>query len=475
MLKNFLRSLDATSVETRLAALAASFGGFHIWGALLVAFVAVWRYSRRAIIDFGRGTAFWFFIPTVAILAFIASGKLMPTDDLLRHLTAGGLNYDYRAQYPWSDLPQANLWLGFDWALWQLQALGLSKELLRQWIPALSLVLQSVVLFLALRRVLPAHRLNPSLLLLIGALGTLLLTPRSLLGRPEMFILIFAAAAWLPRSAVGVATWLTGFVLLIPTYWLGWAYAPFALLLWPERLSLAQRFTIAAALGLAHLCFWQWYTGDYLQLMVWLKGTLSVKASENLDMLYGFTTYAGFVFFAVLTFAASLVSRHRLLASAGIVMLFVWFAGPNQIRYVAALALIGLPWAYRQLSIWCVVRKVTIPPAIVLLALAAASLGASSREPVPSFELSASDRVYSESPYATVFFGQKGVSVDPSFALGATTAPWDQLKDPAKESDHCDLLRQGGFTHVVEKSRNSTLSCADLVQVQGPWRLWKLK
>ncbi|WP_176089591.1 hypothetical protein [Achromobacter anxifer] len=475
MFHKFLCAISRTSAETRLAAVAGVIGAANIWGALLVAMVAVWRYCRRVPLDFSRGLAFWFFAPTAITLVFIGMGKLLPDDDLLRHLTAGGLSFDYRAQYPWSELPKANLWLGFDWALWQLQSLGLSKEFLRQWLPALSLVLQSLVLFFALKRMLPAHRQNPSLLLLCGALGMLLLTPRSVLGRPEMFILIFAACAWLPRSIMGVLAWIMGFLILVPSYWLGWAYAPFALLLWRARLSLVQRVGIAAGLGLAHLGFWQWYTGDYLQLMVWLKGTLSVKATENRDLLYAFYTYAGFVLLGLLTFAASVLNRQRLIASASVVMLFAWFAIPNQIRYLAALSFIALPWIYRQLTIWSTARSLHIPPVVVLLALGAAGLCVTATPTVPTFALKAADRVYSESPYATVFFGQKGISVDPSFALGATKAPWDGLKKSAKESEHCQLLREGGFTHVVEMSRNSLLECGELVQVQGAWRLWRLK
>ena len=465
----------SSSTETRLATFAGLLGMANIWGAVLVGMVAVWRYCGHALLDFHRNFALWFFLPTVATLTFIAFGNVQPVDDLLRHLTAGGIGYDYRTQYPWSDLPKANLWFGYDWLLWQLQELGLTKTFLRQWVPGLSVVLQSIVLFYALKRALPENRQNPALLLLLGALGALLLTPRSLLGRPEMFVLIFAASAWIPRSRIGVVTWIAGYLALIPMYWLGWAYAPFALLLWQARLSFARRIAIGVALGLAHLGFWQWYTGDYLQLMLWLKGTLTVRASENLELLYGFATFAGFIFVGLLSFAVSLLNRQRMALAGGVILLFAWFAAPNQIRYLAALAFISLPWLYRQMGVWIAARGLSISPVIVLLALGCACLAATAKGPVPTFALAATDRVFSESPYATVFFGQKGVSVDPSFALGATKEPWSGLKDSTRESEHCQLLAKGGFTHVVEKTRHSLLDCADLVQVEGEWRLWKLR
>lgn len=472
----FIAAVAATTPETRLSLLAVAAGLVNIWLGLLIAVVAVWRFSRTHAFSYDKHLALFYFTPTAVVLGTLATGNSLPPDDLLRHLTAGGLGYDYRSQYPWSTVPQANLWLGFDWLLWQLQSLGLTKPFLRQWIPALSVLLQSVVLYAALKRAVPAHRANSSLFLLAGMLGLLLLTPRSQLGRPEMFVLIFAASAFLPRSWRGVGAWVLGYLLLVPFYWLGWAYAPFALLLWPARLTLIKRIALSAALVLAHLCFWQWYTGDYLGIMVWLKSTLSVQASENFDMLYGFGQIPVWAFVAVLGFAISLVKRHRYMASAGIGLLFLWLVLPNQIRYLAAIAFVSLPWVYRQLATWAAARSLRVPPLVVLIGLSiGAGMSVQGTGEQPEFKLPPTARVYSESPYATVMFSGPGIAVEPSFALGATKEPWRELRDMKKESEHCALLYRGRFTHVVEKSRKTLLECGELQEVQGPWRLWRLK
>lgn len=438
--------LRSTSLETRLALLAVAAGLVNLWVGLLVAFAAVSRLPGKSPSTGERHNAALFFAPTGLALVFLSQGTSLPQDDLLRHLTAGAIAFDYRAQYPWSTLPQANLWLGFDWVLWQLQLLGLSKELLRLWLPGLCILLQSLVLYAALNRVCPPRMRNKGLFLLAGGLGLVLLTPRALLGRPEMFLLIFAASAWLPRSSTSVAAWAFSFLALIPTYWLGWVYAPFALLLWPERLSLRTR--IALALGLAglHLSFWQWYSGDYAGLMLWLQSTLSVPATENAPLLRAFAHWPGWVLFGALALGLAQLNQRRLRTSAAVLLLMLWLALPNQIRYLPGIAFVALPWLYRQL---CLSGKATrwttaVPSHFALLGLAmATALAVPTIEPVPEFRLPANARVYSESPYATVFYGVPGIAVEPSFALGATNPAWRDLKDPTKQADHCKLLQSG--------------------------------
>lgn len=474
-LKKLQASFSTASLETRLSILAVGVALANIWLGLVIGLAAVWRYSAAGKLDMRRHLVLWYFAPTVVGLCFLAKGTSTPTDDLLRHIGAGALGFDYRAQYPWADLPAIDMWLGFDWLLWQLQQVGVPKEFLLQWIPGLAIVLQSLVLFALLRRAVPLHRANPGLFLLTGALGLLLLTQRSLLGRPEMFLLIFAATAALPRSRAGVAAWLGGFLLLVPGYWLGWVYAPFALLLRPNRISLAGRIGISVVLALAHLAFWQLYTGDYLALMRWLKGTLTVLATENYPLHMSLYHWAAWALLIAVAVAGSMLTKRRAIASSGYILLLVWLALPDQNRYHAALAMVALPWVYRQLTVFGVARPFNIPAPAVLLGLAMAALLAVPNVPAaPKFKLPASARVFSESPFATVFYGETGISVDPSFAFGATRKPWDKLLDSEKEREHCQALREGGFTHVVESSRRTMLECGQLKAVDGVWRLWEL-
>lgn len=469
------RLLDAwgrTAPATRLSLLAAIAALANSWLGLVIGLAAAWHYTRARPIEFGRHLALWYYLPVAVAIGYIGFGVSLPSDDLMRHLSAWQLDFDYRAQYPWSDLPAANLWLGYDYLLGALQRAGLSKGFLLQWLPGLGVALQSIVLFGALKRALPARHHHPELFLLAGALGLLLLTPRALLGRPEMFLLIFGAAAWLCRKKWQVGAWVAGFVVLIPGYWLGWVYAPFALLLTP--LPLVARVALTTVLGTLHLLFWQIYTDDYVGLMLWLKGTLSVLAGENSPLLHGFSFWFLWVLAAALSLAMSTLNKRRLLASAPVVLLIIWFALPNQIRYVAGITLVALPWLYRTFAVVLRQKRLRIPTVVVLLGLAiAAALSVYPTNPHPKFALDKHARVYSESPYAAVFYGQPGIAVEPSFALGATRPEWSGLKKEGGLS--CALLRRGGFTHVIEQSLVKPLECAELTAVQGTWRLWTIK
>jgi hypothetical protein len=473
-MQKLLEGWGRTAPATRLSIVAAISALANPWLGLVVGLAAAWLYTRERPIDFSRHLAAWYFLPVLVALAYIGFGESLPGDDLMRHLSAWQLHFDYRSQYPWSDIPKADLWLGFDYALGQLQKAGISKLFLLQWVPGLSLFLQSIVLFGVLRRMLPARRRHAELFLLAGALGLVTLTPRSLLGRPEMFLLIFGVSAWLTRTRAQAAIWAAGFIALIPCYWLGWVYAPFALLLAPASIGLVARFGIAVVVALVHLAFWQGYTGDYLGLMVWLKSTLGVLAGENDPMLRSMSFWFCWTLVGALSLALSTLNKARFIASLPVMLLLCWFAIPNQLRYVAAFAFVSLPWIYRTFALLARARDVRIPSVLVVLSLAiAAALAVFPSDPHPTFALSAHARVYSESPYAAVFYGQPGIAVEPSFALGATRPEWRELKNGG--AMRCDLLLRGGFTHVIEKSLARPLECADLKAVQGGWRLWEIR
>jgi hypothetical protein len=473
-MQRLLEAWGRTAPATRLSIVAALCAIANFWFGLVVGLAAVWLYTRQRDFDFLRHLPVWYFLPVVVALVYIGFGDSLPNDDLMRHLSAWQLHFDYRSQYPWSDIPKADLWLGFDYALGQLQQAGLSKQFLLQWLPGLSLALQSIVMFGVLWRILPARRRNAEMFLLAGALGLVTLAPRSLLGRPEMFLLIFGVSAWLSRTRAQAAAWVAGFVALVPCYWLGWVYAPFALLLAPASIGLAARFGLAAMLGLVHLAFWQYYTGDYLGLMVWLKGTLSVHAGENAPMLTSLSFWFSWVLAGAMSLALSTLNRTRSLAALPVLLLLCWFSGPNQLRYVAAVAFVALPWVYRTFALLAHARRIRIPAAVVVMGLGiSAMLAVFPSDTHPKFALGAHARVWSDSPYAAVFYGQPGIAVEPSFALGATRPEWRDLKKDGSMS--CDLLLRAGFTHVIERSLMHPIGCADLIGVQGPWRLWAVR
>ncbi|MBU9199847.1 hypothetical protein KTD31_00340 [Burkholderia multivorans] len=474
-MSRFPAAWRALAPATQLSLFAALCVALNPWLGLVIGLAAAWVYAREHVFDFQRFLPLWFFAPSLVALAYVGFGESLPSDDLMRHLSAWQLGFDYRAQYPWSTIPKADLWLGYDWLLGVPQRLGISKAILLQWIPGLSIALQSLVLFFALQRAVPKRHHNAGLFLLAGALGLLIMTPRSLLGRPEMFLLIFGASAWLAKSRRQAAAWLTGYLVLVPCYWLGWVYAPFALLLAPRTFSLVARILLTAVLGLVHLVFWQWYTGDYVGVMLWLKSTLSVRAGENDPLLIGMSFWFSWVLIASLSFVLSTLNRRRFLAALPVVLLLVWFALPNQIRYTAGITFVVLPWMYQRLVPYLRLKRLSFSPLLVLLGLAmAAALAVFTTEPHPKFALGEHARVYSESPYAAVFYGQPGIAVEPSFALGATKPEWKDLES-ADGQMRCDLLLKGGFTNVIEKSLRKPIPCADLTGVQGAWRLWTIR
>ncbi len=191
-------------------------------------------------------------------------------------------------------------------------------------------------------------------------------------------------------------------------------------------------------------------------------------------MLISMSLWFCWALVGALSLALSTLNKKRFLAALPVMLLLCWFAMPNQLRYIAAFTFVALPWMYRTFAEFARARQVRIPTLVVVLGLAmSAALAVFPSDPHPKFALDAHARVYSESPYAAVFYGQPGISVEPSFALGATRPEWRDIKKHSVM--RCDLLLRAGFTHVIEKSLRRPLECADLTAVQGGWRLWTIR
>lgn len=470
----FLNYWHRCADATKVGLLAVALAFVYPWLSFVLGVATVWIYTKQKPLDFEKHRALWFFMPIAASIIYLSHGASLPQDDLLRHITAWRLGFDYRAQYPWSDLPKTNLWIGFDYSLGFLQKLGLSKEFLLQWIPGLLLILQSLVLFGALSRAMPRKHHNTELFLLMGALGTLLITPRSLLGRPEMLLLIFGAAAWLCRTKWQAIAWILGYLLLVPVYWLGWVYAACAVLLAPSAIKLGHRIGIAVCLSFCHLAFWQGYSGDYLGLMIWLRQTLGYLALENYPLAHSLSSSAVWIFCGVLGFTISRLNKRRALVAAPVFLLVLWFCLPNQIRYLSSIVFIAIPWIYSQLAVAARQYNIKVPAIVVLLSLGVvAALNIHRTEgTVPKFKLDSNARVYSQSPYATVFYGDAGISVEPSFAIGASYPQWREMT--SEQALTCEKLQSGNFTHLVEKSMKTIPDCLTLAKLDNEWRLWRV-
>lgn len=460
------------SFETKLSLAALLIAAFNLWLGVVACFCAAAYYSHHNKINLAKHQNILFFAPLLATLISLAEGISVPYDDLMRHLRAWTIGYDYRPQYPWSDLPKTNLWIGFDMALGGLQQLGIKKEILLVWVPGVAIVFQQVVLFFLLKQAFPKHRRNVELFLIFGAIGLLVLSVRPILGRPDSLILTVGAAAALARNPRQAAIWCLSFLLVVPVYWLGWVYAPCALLLAPKKIILRHRILIAASLGTLHVLFWHLYSGDYIGLMIWLKGTLSVLATENYPLLQSFKSLLSFLIMGAIAVVGTTLNKRRAIQSIPHILLVVWFCIPNQIRYYTSIVFVLMPWAYYHLSLVLRVKRISVNPLIAVSTVATAMFLTVAASPsFPTFKLAENARVYSESPYATVFYGKPGIAVEPSFAFGATKPEWRDILTEDGAPD-CQKLVAGKFTHIVEKSITALAPCLTLTEVQGAWRLW---
>lgn len=373
-----------------------------------------------------------FFAPVAIALLLIAQGKVLPSNGLMRHLQSWQVQFDYRTRHPLSDLPKFNPWVDFDAVLWHMQnGAGLSPHALAPWVQAVCVLLLSLVLFDILECVLSRHRHAATLFLLSSTVALLALMQSTLLGRPEMFLLIFAASAWLCPTLGLAALWGLYFFLLLRWWWFGWVFAPFALLLAPRRLSLGCRTLIALCLTALHWFSWKIKSGSHLTLLHQQLGSAGLSMFGDEVRLPGLSLWHFWFCSAALTLVMAVRSRQR------------W-----SLALTRALAL-------------------ALTVAGALLAVQTPT------EDPPRFSLDSYARVYSEAPDATVFYSAPGIAVEPSFAPGATRAPWRALHSDL--AGRCDLLLSGGFTHVVEKSLAQPIPCAHVQQVQGPWRLWRIE
>lgn len=443
----------------------------------MVALACVLLYLKEGFAITFRRPFIWLVIPSLMIVASIFYHKLLPQDDLLRHVVSWKIGFDYRAQYPWADIPKTNLWIGFEYILYLFQQIGIDKETLVLWVTSTSVMLGTLVIFFSLNASVPSSSRYRDLLLLVGFLGCSLTIYRFMMGRPEGFMAAFGATAWLVRSRKQAILWGCLYVLLIPFYWLSWIYAPFALLLKPVK----HKILYTAVLFACSVGFWQVYSGDYIGLLLWLRGTLDILALENLPQGISFMSWNGFVFVLLIAWILATEFRDkkfllRLKKNAPVWFILVWFLLPNQIRYVPTAVLAVLPFVFRKIVVYRRAGIIgNIHPVAIFIALWLTWLSSFPGErTLPQFAFNKTDRVYSEEPFAVAFYSEPGVSIDPPFAFGATRPEWRYLI-----KDHhidCERILKGGFTHVVEKSLEGEVpSCLRLKAVQNHWRLWEVQ
>lgn len=474
--------LNKIPLTTRLVLIVPVLLAVSPWMGLLSIFMAFWlRHLERPYfsenVSRAKAASIYAFFSLLWAVWMVFS-SYVPTDDLARHLRSWELGYDYRLQYPWSNVPKESLWIGFDMLLGQLQAWGAAPQKLIKGVPSVALLLNAFVWWVVLTSITRSAPKKQGLVFLFAAMAWVVTMPRMTLGRPEAFMAALSALAWICRTRAKKITWVIGFLGLVPFYWLGWVYAPMVFLM--PCLRLRAKFIASVGLAAAHLGFWQLYTGDYLEVLTWVKGTLSVPASENASLMTAIGDVSGWLLPVIggWAFAYKLKEGKDRMSLLVIAAGLLWFSLPDQIRYQPMLAYVLIPFILKTVvedkTVEAWLSKFLILPAMALPFALCLSLIATippSRD-YSKFSLPAGARVLSQDPFMTVFHAKGRIAVEPSFAAGATLPEWKNIW--TERSVDCRKLKDGGFTYVVEKTFKEIPNCVTLSEVQKDWRLWQV-
>lgn len=468
------------AVFALIAAGGALLATGRMQGGLLFA-VLVWANRDRffdSIVQRLHRQPWLLLVPALAVIAFrVASPLPAAHDDLLRQIASAFWTDGYRGMYAYTALPPFEHYPSFDGLLAVLAPrVG---PLATMWlVQALAWGAFVTVFVLAASRVLPdgddrTYWVLGALLLVVSSVAT-----RLTLGRPEVFMSIWALAAVLPRSRAGSFAWAASGIVLGSTYWLAPIYFPAVLLL---PLGARTRLVLFAAMGALWVGMWQVVTGTSpIEALHWLGQTLGSRLVEvgenasavNLLALPGFVVITGAAVRAAFQPGRDL----RLLALAA------YFLAADQVRYVSIvaplLALFALGTVRSTRLPWTSAGRFGAVAASVLLAPAA--VGSIPRlHELPAFELPAGSLVltgFTAATYAIPFYNPGRVRVSPGFEIGAAE-PWLQsLTGEMQAGDlDCKALAGRAFTHVVENTLKAPAPpCLRLIAVNGSWRLWKV-
>jgi len=467
-----------------LFALAGLLLAAHRLEAVLPIALLVWSNQERFIVTMSDVLRRRPWLVVAAPLAAMGGRIAWPApaahDDLLRHIVSSFWPGGYRDMYVHTSLPPNDLYPTFDRLVGILaQQVG---PVTTMWIVQGIAWLAFITVFaVAAFRLVPRSDDRPfwvggALILVVSTVAI-----RLSLGRPEVFMGIWAISAILPRDRAGIAVWAGVGIALSTGYWLAPVYFPAVLLLVTSARSRALLF---AGMCASWVGLWIVLTGsDPLEALRWGAEALrhraeDVMVEENLSILNllsmpGFIAIAGAAIWAVRRAQGNI----RLLLLAG------YFLLSNQGRYVLPvaplLALFALSAVGQQ---W---RSLT-PSLRIGTFVASILLGAAVVTPVPRlhelprFELPPGSVVltaFSPATYAIPFFNPGSVRVAPAFEIGAAE-PWLQslIVEMARGEFDCRALGRGAFTHVVERElRVPAPACLDLMAVDGAWRLWRVR
>jgi hypothetical protein len=251
-------------------------------GVLMIAAAAAWLWHSRSPALSSPSGQILFVAVAATYLVAVASRVPIAPDDLLRDIAVARYGFDYRLMFPLSapNLPAVSMWWGFDRVLGQLSdAIG---PLGTVWSVQGALAIGFVMWVGGICvRFLPADDDRWYWAAVLLSLVAPLVMSRVLLGRPEIFLTLWAASAVLATTRARQWLWVGVGCALSLSYWLMPLYVV-AVVLLPA--TLRARVVVATLLLAFHCAVWQVITsGTYFQAIFWLAQVLESQVALSSD------------------------------------------------------------------------------------------------------------------------------------------------------------------------------------------------
>lgn len=412
-------------------------------------------------------------IPLIAL----SHGGNPPHDDLLRHVASWRHGYNYNELYVGFDprFPVASMWIGFEWVA------GLFDYFIGYWptvylIQFLAYSLSVWLSFAIAQRFIPDNA--PSRHYWVLAVVTMLLcaglVQRASLARPEAFLALWALSA----MVMPAGRWFLIGLFLMPSYWLAGIYLPAALLL---RTRFATQFYIGLALGIYFLGFWWLYSGsgwlDFFRLIHDWTSTRLINPGESNPIQAAIFNPLFILAVALFLFRST---KPSLSQTWPFLVVAAWFLLPAQVRYLGAvgpLLLVILISGYKYHALNTASKALGLLVMAMLL-IDAAPPSDKAQGTLPDITLPDNSRLLTEFDVPVYYLPtvHKGLRVAPAMDVGAVKRPIQEgtLALSGKGELNCKMLRDEGFTHVLERHLLKAPECISYAQATNGWRLWNV-
>ena len=434
--------------------------------------------SLRERIDLYFAKDSWL-LPVIVFLIISISFYFHPpfaVDDLLRDVVAWKYGFNYQKMYPNSGICLYNQYIGFDFLAYFLSSFLKSIEVMHT-IQLICGIFFSYAVFRICELGLKDHpdkitlSLTIFLIMLSSAVGS-----RLFLGRPE---LIFSAWLILAYQNRYPFVWAITGVLLSPFYWLAPFYLIGVLLL---PVSLRKKLFIGFGIGLAQVLFWHLYSkGEWGPSIFLWKEFVSNRVTKVIESAPLYTLLTS-KYFAALLGGIFYFSYDAIRKNFDVILVILFFSIFNMARYIIVFFPLGIILLVNGEKFNAIRLSKDSRLGFFIFCLYL-TLDFTARAPqinaLPQFNLDSKEYVltpFAEATFALPFFGS-GVRVSPSMELGASSKEIQQLSADLiyGRKPNCDILKKYSFTFLVEKELHEKADCLQLEQINGPWRLWKIK